>query len=426
MSDTKKPLKRDKANRVVCTVMYTKEQIDPVEEQALQKLGKNVKIEGFRPGKAPLEMLRKQVNPDELLEETIHMLLPETIRSLVQENEIQPIIPPKIEAKNREPLTLVITFTERPTVAVKEAAKIRVEKKESKVDDKDVNKTIGHVLSQYQTTKSVERAAKDGDRITMDFWGEDSQGTEVKGTRTKEHQIVIGSAVLIPGFEEELKGLKSGEEKTFTITFPQEYHAKELQGKPVTFHVTVTKVEEVEVPALTDAFAKEHFQAESATAFREKVRDSMVTQEERVEQQRRENELFDKIRSATVVEIAEELVNEEERDILEQFSRQLSQHNVTMEDWLKRSQKKAEDFQKEIHQQAKEKLTLRLGIQHLVEERDIIITDEELDTVVEELLTTLSAEERAKAEPMYRKGNQGWMQLQWQKRVEKLIEEMLK
>ncbi|MBU1911518.1 trigger factor, partial [Patescibacteria group bacterium] len=245
--------KKDKTGRTTFSVAFTKEQTKPAEEAALKKLAGSVNIEGFRPGKAPAEMLKEKVSPDQLLEETIRELLPDTIKKLTGESEIKPIIPPKVEAESRDPLTLKITFVEHPEVTVKGANKIKVEKKETKVDDKDVEKMIDYVLEQHIKTTKISRAAKEGDRITMNFKGEDSEGKEIEGTETTGHQVIIGSKSLIPGFEEELVGLKEKGKKTFSINFPKKYHAEHLQGKPVTFHVTVTNVEEVEKPKLTDA-----------------------------------------------------------------------------------------------------------------------------------------------------------------------------
>jgi len=409
MSSTPPLPKRDKAGRVVCTVTFTDEQTSPAEETALQKLGEKVKIEGFRPGKIPTEMLREHVSPEQLFEETIRTLMPETIRKLIEENELKPIIPPKVEAQSREPLSLQLTFVEHPEVTLKGAEKIRSEKKETKLEQK----------------KEIDHAASDGNRVTMDFWGENEEGKEVDGTRTKDHQVILGSKSLIPGFEEELTGLKKGENKTFTIPFPKDYHAEKLQGKPVTFHVTITKVEEVSKPKLTDAFVQEHLGAASTKEFEEKIRKSMVEQEERVGRQEREQDLLKKVRNATNVELAEELIEEEMRDLMQDLSQQLEQNNLSFDDWLKKTGKKSEDLEKELKEQAKDRLTLRFGIQKLVTDREIDLTDEEMEAAVTALLAPLADAQREQTIPMYQKGRQGWEQLKWQKRVEKLMETML-
>ena len=296
-------IEREKSGRIECTVEYTKEEVLAAEEKALATLAEQIKLPGFRPGKAPREMLLKRINPDDLTEETIHRLLPHTLESLVKEQNIQPIISPKVALKKRDPLTLSVIFVERPKVTLKGADKIKIEKKEPKVEEKDVDRMADFILRKHETATEVDRGAAEKDRITMDFWGADSEGKEITPIRTQNHAVVIGSKSLIPGFEDALKGMKKGEEKSFTLTFPKDYHAAELSEKPVTFHVTVTKVEEVRLPELTDAFAKEHLHVESAQSFRAELRKSMVMQEERLDHQRREQELMAAIGKATVVNL---------------------------------------------------------------------------------------------------------------------------
>ncbi|MDO8469298.1 MAG: trigger factor [Candidatus Peribacter sp.] len=419
-------IEREKNGRIECTVEFTKEESHAAEEKALAALAEQVKVAGFRPGKAPRETVLQKINPDDLMEETIHRLLPGLLESLVKEQNIQTIISPKIALKKRDPLTLSIVFVERPNVTFKGIDKIKIEKKASKVEDKDIDNMAGFILQKHETAAEVDRGAQDKDRVTMDFWGADGEGKEIAPIRTQGHATVLGSKSLIPGFEEALKGTKKGEEKTFTLTFPKDYHAKELSDKPVTFHVTVTKVEEVKTPELTDAFVKEHLHVESASAFRKELRSSMVMQEEHLDQQRREQELMAAIAKATQVNLPKELVEEEERGILSDMEEQLRRQGKTLQDWMESTKKKPEDLKKELEQRAKERLTLRLGIRELMEVKQIAVSDEEMNQAVSGLLSPLSEKERAEVAPAYAKGEQAFDQLKWQKKVEKLFSEMLK
>ncbi|MCF7844869.1 MAG: trigger factor [Kiritimatiellales bacterium] len=423
-TDSKAP-KKDKYGRTVCTVTFTEEEVAPAENAALERIGSTTKIEGFRTGKVPIDMIREKVSADQLLEETIRELLPNTIKKLTEGSGIKPIAPPKIEAKSQEPLTLTITFVEYPEVTVKGADKIKVDKKPPKVDEKDMQRTIDYFLEQHQTAKEVDRAAKKDDRVTIDFHGEDEEGKEVEGTRIEGHQVVLGSNSLIPGFEDELEGLNKSDKKSFTIKFPEKYHAEHLQNKPVTFHVSVSNVEEVSKPKLTDAFVQEHLNADSAENFKKSIRESMEQQEERIGDQKREQELLEKIREATKVELAPELIEEEERDLFENFAQQLKERNIELSDWMKQMKKKPEDIKADMNKQAVDRLTLRMGIQHLADKKEIDVDDKEMSQAVTEVLATLEPEQRSKIESMYQKGMQGWHQLMWQKRVEKLIAMML-
>jgi len=261
--------------------------------------------------------------------------------------------------------------------------------------------------------------------MTMNFWGEDMAGQEIEGTRTEGHQVVLGSKTLLPGFEEELVGIKKGDKKTFTLSFPEKYHAEHLQGKPVNFHVTVTKVEEVHLPELTDAFVKEHLGAESAEAFRKQVQESMRSQEENVERKRREEALLEKIQEATDVDLAPELIEEESRGMFEELVNQLQRQQISFEDWLKQSGKNPEEIQKEMTERGEKRLRLRLGMQKLIEEKEIDISDDEMTHIVQEFLTPAPEEQRKELEKAYKKGQQAYEQLRWQKKVERAMEAML-
>ena len=418
-------VKKLSGGRIECTVTITQEQFAPAEAKAIQDLGEKVKIEGFRPGKAPVDILKEKVNPDQIFEQAVHNVLPDTFEKLVKDNNISPIIHPMVEVEGRDPLRLKITFVEKPEVKLKGIDKIKIEKIEPKVDDKDIQKMIDYVMGKHQTSTEVDRAAKTDDRITMDFWAADSDEKEIEGIRTTGHQVVIGSKVLIPGFEDELVGTKKGDEKTFTLTFPEKYHAEHLQNKPVTFHVKVTAVEELHTPELTDEFAKKELQAESVEDFKRLITESMMAQEQQMEKQAREQKLMDAVAAATTVELAPELLESEQRDLFQDLQKNLEQQGMTVEDWVNSTGKKAEEIHKDMEEQAIKRITLRLGMQQLVTEKGTTITDDEMTHIVQELLGPIQGEERKKIEPMYKPGERAYDQLKWQKTVEKVIDEML-
>jgi len=417
---------RQDSGKVVCTVSFTKEQTSASKEKAIQKLGASVKIDGFRQGSIPSDVLKEKIDPAQLFEETVRELLPKTFTELVQEHGIKPIVPPKVEIASDNPITVKVTFVERPTVKVKGAFKLSVKVKKKDVEEKDVQEMMDYILKQHQTSKVVDRTVKDGDRVTIDFWGETLDGKEIEGIRTTGHQVVIGSKVLLPGFEDELIGLKKDDKKDFTLTFPEKHQAEELRGKPVSFHVTMNTVEELTLPELTDEFAKKHLQVESVADFKKNVKESMSKQEEDLQKRNTEEEAFEKIREATTVKLLPELVDDEKHSLLEDLMRQLERQDMNMEDWMKRAGKTKEQVEKDLTDQAEKRLTLRLGISALIDERGIDVTDEEMKKSIETLVSPLSAEERLKIAPNYAKGEQAYEQLHWQKRVEKLLSEIIK
>ncbi len=417
--------KKLKQSRVQCVVTFTQPEVAAAEEKVIERAGQSLKIPGFRPGKAPAEMVRSKIDPQQMQEEVVRMLLPSVLDSIFKEHNVSPIIPPKVDLESKEPMTVTITFVERPEVKVKGADKIKVSKTEIKADEKDFNRMLDYLKQQYRSTKEADRAAKQDDQVTMDFFGV-MDGKEVEGTRAADYKIVIGSKNLIPGFEEELVGLKKGDSKTFTVTFPADYHAEALKGKPVAFTVTIKAVEEVTTPEFTDAFVKEHHLGESFADLKKRIQDSLREQEERMDRGRREKELFEAIRSATSIDLAPELIAQEERTILDEIAENLAREQMTLEDWLKKTERTWEKMRDEVKDEATKRLTLRFGIQQLMADKNVTVTDEEMKAAIDEQMAGLEPDERLKRAPQFAKGSDAYDQLHWRKRVEKLVEDLLK
>ncbi|MBT5468249.1 trigger factor, partial [Candidatus Peregrinibacteria bacterium] len=374
----------------------------------------------------PMDQVKDKVDSDKLFQQTIHHLLPTTFEKLIESDNIKPIIHPRVEAVSQSPLTVKIIFVEKPEVKIKGIDKIKIEKKEPEVDEKEMNKMIDYILAKHKKIIPVEREAKSGDQVTMDFWGSDKEDKEIDGIRTEGHIVEIGSKVLIPGFEDALIGMKKGEEKAFTLTFPEKYHAEQLQNQPVTFHVTVKDIAEINMPELNDEFAQKELQSKDVADFKKQISDSMLQQEITVEHQRRERILMDEIVKCTTVELAEELISEETKQMVGEFSQQLQQQGMTMETWMTQSGKKAEEVMEDMKEQSTTRLKLRLGMQKLIDEKNIDISDEEMDMVIEEFLSQATPEQKVEVESSYKKGAQAYEQLKWQKNVEKALSEMLK
>lgn len=418
------PPKKLKQARVQAIVTFSTEESAKAEAKAVEKLGERVRIEGFRPGRAPAEMIKAKLDPEAVREETVRLLLPSVFDALLKEHTLQPIIPPKVDMTSKEPMTLTLTFVERPEVKVKGAEKIRVKTSDATVEQKDIDRMLDYLKQQYRTTAPVDRAAQPGDEVTLDFVGT-ADGKEVEGTRASGYKLTLGSASLIPGFEEAVTGLKKDGQKTFTLTFPSDYHAKHLQGKPVTFTTTVKEVHAVTTPEFTDAFVKDHHLGESLNELTMRIGRTLREQKERDQRSARERELFEAIRSATVIDLAPELIAHEERMVFDEIAQNLERSKLAMDEWLKQTNRTIEKLQKELTDEATKRLTLRFAIQWLLDERKIEVTTIELDAAREILLAGVEPGERAKAEAHYREGGEGYEELKWRKRVEKLVDSML-
>ncbi len=416
---------RQKQKRSVCTVTFSPEEVKAAEEKTLARLSQHVKLDGFRPGHAPIDKVRERIGADQLLEETLRVLMEKSLPALLDEHSLQPVIPPKVELTSRDPIIVNITLIESPEITIKGIDTLKIEKKEPKADPKDVKKVYDSVLAEHRTLSVVDRAAVDGDQVIIHFAAKDEEGKTIDGLTTQNYAVTIGSSRLLPGFEPELVGLKKGDKKSFTLTLPETYGVAEMRGKKVTFEVDTQRVEEVKLPELTDAFAKEKLQMDSAAGFTKMVETSILAQEKEMEDLRREKLLIDEIRNRTQVDLAPELIEEETKALFEEWERQLQERSIAVEDWLKRENKTPQEFAEELKTRSVERLKLRLGMAKVIELRKIQLSEDERKDVIEQAIAGASPEQRAEAEAAYAPGTDAYAQVIWRALVQKTIESFL-
>lgn len=412
-------------NRVEATLRIDEAEYSAAEAKALQHLAENVQVKGFRPGHAPADMVRSKVSPDQLFEEAVRMILRDSMEGMVTEHKIMPVIPPKVEVQSRMPVVIKVTFVERPDVTLKNPDSLKAEKREVEINQKDVDRVMASVLQDHKTVTPVDRAAQDGDQVVMDFHATDESNVEIAGLKAEGYAATIGSKTLLPGFEDALVGIKKGESKTFTLTLPEKFQAEALRNKPATFHVTAQRVEEITLPELTDAFAKEKLNAESADAFKKMVTDSIRAQEEEFVRMDRERTLMDAIRTATTVDLADELLEEEVRGMIQEWSDQLAQQGKTIMEVLEQQKKTPEQVEAEMKEQANDRWRLRLGIGKLIEHHKIELSPEELDAAFTGFQSRLSPEEQTKAADEWQKRGNLYEEIRWRTMVDKLMNLLL-
>lgn len=418
-------IERQKKGRVVATIRVEEPQYAAAETEALQAFSQRINLPGFRPGNAPVDMVRSKVNPDDLFEESIRIFLRNTLPALADEHKIAPVIPPKVEVQSKMPVVLKVTFVEKPEVTIKKPNDLSVPKTEPKIEQKDMDRVIRSVLLEQKKAVTVDRAAKEGDELTVDFHAKDDKGNEISGLHAHGYQIELGSNTLLPGFEEQLIGARAGETKVFTLTLPPKFPVAELQNKKATFDVKVEKVEEVTLPELTDAFAKEFLQAETADAFKEMVKQSMAAQEDQFNRMDRERQLMDLIRERTTVDVAEELLDEEVRGMVEDWSAQLEKQGKTIAQALEEQKKTPEQTEKELREQALDRWKLRLGIAKLIELKEITISPEELENAFKLFIERLPQDQRDAATSQWQSRTGLFDEIRWRAMVDKLIDGLL-
>ncbi|HSD67930.1 MAG TPA: trigger factor [Woeseiaceae bacterium] len=253
------------------------ERIEKEVETRLKSVGRTVKIKGFRPGKVPATVVRQRYGV-QVRQEVLTDLMGQSYRDAVAQENLNPVARPKIEpvvAKDGKGFAFVATFEVLPEVRLKNLGKIKVTRPDVEISEQDCDDMLQSLRQQKATWKAVDRKSKDGDRVTVDFDGT-LKGEPVKGGKGSKVPVVLGRGQMLPEFEKGLAGIAAGDESTFTVKFPKDYHVADLASKKVEFAVKVHLVEEPELPPLDDSLAEQYGVTEGGLAqLRKDVRSNM-------------------------------------------------------------------------------------------------------------------------------------------------------
>lgn len=354
-----------------------------IKQHALEKLAPRVKIPGFRAGKVPVELVEKNLDPNVLQSEVLDEAVNHFYGDAVGEKQLRVVAQPQVQLTKFVPYT-ELEFTAEVTtlgkVTLPDYKKPTAKKQVDKVTDKDIKEVLERLQKQTAEYTEVERAAKSGDRVNIDFEGTDSKGEAVNGAAGKDYPLSLGSNTFIPGFEDNVVGLKKGEEKTFTIPFPKDYGVKALQGKKVTFKVTANKVEEAKLEDINDAFAAKVGPFKTLDELKEDIKKQIGVERERQAQQDFEAQLIKDIVAKTKVVLPQELIDEQVEAVDREFKQNLLYRGQTMTEYLESTGQTEEDYRKkELLPAAEERLKAGLVLSEIAELEKITVTPEELE-----------------------------------------------
>ena len=420
METTVKPQK-DSTIRV--TTVIAEDERKVAEEKALSSLASRVRIKGFRPGKAPPSMVKEQIDPSDVLEETVRQLLPQIMKEAMEKSKAQPILKPHVNIENVSPLTVVCVFTERPKVTLKKPEKIAVEKKDVKsVSKEEVEKFVRRILEQDRTDTPVERAAKEGDAVKVGLTSVDMKGESVADLTVNAYTLVPGHEDLLPELAKEVVGLKKGDKKSVKVSFGKEHEIPALRGKTLKVDMEVKEVSEVKFPELTQEYLKDRLKADKTPeAFRKDIEEMIRSQRDRAEMKRREEELYSLVRQAVQMEIPKTLLDAEAEGMLLDFEERLKEQQSTLGEWLRKTKKTPEDFMKELQSMSRDRILLRYGMQELAEHKQIKPSDEEVKTFVGK-----EHEGHHHEEGEYEPGGSLYENARWTLTMQRLVDMMIK
>lgn len=389
-------------------------------DETFKKIIKKVKIDGFRPGKAPRNIYEQKYGKQSIVVEAVDSCMNEAYVKALKEFKGEPIMQPTvgIEKADETGVTYVFTFTTKPEIKINKYTNLGVKKDSVKVTKKDVDAEIEKMRKEYADLQVKDGKAENGDTVIIDFEGFDGDKA-FEGGKAENYALELGSNSFIPGFEEALVGVKKGDKKDVNVTFPLDYHAEELKGKPVVFKVLVHEVKTKVYPELDEDFFLDLGLEDVKTKedLEKMVKETMTEQREYEAENKYVDELFEALLKETSVEVPHELIHEELDRMVEQYAERLKMQGITLEQFYKFTNSSEEALKAQMHEEAEKRVKLRFAIDEIIELEKIDATDEEANQ---------DAEEKAKKHGMdkdeYIKAFGGLEMLKYDIKVQKVLD----
>ncbi|MFC1609020.1 trigger factor [Patescibacteria group bacterium] len=366
----------------------------PLIEEATKEISKEVKIEGFREGKAPKEMIEQKVGKDYILNDAAQRAIHKTYPEVLEKEKIDAIGQPKVEimkVAEGNDLEYKVVTTVMPEVTLKEwrdsVKKANKENKEEKVEiaDKDIDAELQKIAQSRAELIKVEREAKDGDTVEIDF-DVLQDNVPIENGSSKNHNLVLGSGSFIPGFEEHVIGTKAGDEKEFELSFPEKYHAEHLAGKPATFKVKINAVQEKKLPKIDDEFAKSLGKFDDLKALKETVKKGMGEEKAQKAKEKKRADIVEAIVELTEVEIPEMLLGEEINKMFFEFENQIQGMGMQLDQYLEQIKKTRDDLKKDWAPQAEKRIKAALALEKIAKDDEINVDSSEVEEKMNETM----------------------------------------
>lgn len=374
----KTSVKKFPKSRVNLTVELEKDEMTKYFDQAFEELAPQVKIKGFRPGKAPRVMIENQLGSGRVKAEAIDKAMTDSYVKGLKEHNLVSVAAPKINIKSDEDgLSYEAEVDVWPEATVGEYSKLKVSKpKEEAVKSEEIENIIDYLQRQKAQMNDVDREAQMGDWVTIDFEGK-LNGVLQENMVSKNHPVILGSKTLIPGFEEEVVGMRTGDEKIFEIKFPKDYHEKSIAGKKAEFKVNLHLVKEIDKPEVDDKFAKE-FGHDNVEALKNGIEDSLRAEKEMKRHQEIENMVLDKLLTVTKTELPDSLVEQELDRIFHNLEHEAKHYGLTLDQYLLSMKKDASELRKEWRGQAERNVKIGLALAEVAKKENVDTKDEKV------------------------------------------------
>ena len=380
------------------TVEISVEEMENYVKEATDNISKEMKVDGFRPGKVPAEIVKQKLNEAQIYQEAGDLAIRKTYLQTLKESGLEVIGQPKVDITKITPgnsLEYKIVVTILPKVELYDYSKVKGKLGKIEISDERIDKELENLQKSRAKLITTPEAIEQGNRVEMDFEGI-LDGKKIEGGETKNQSLVIGDSHFIPGFEENLIGLKEKEEKEFDIVFPKEYHKKELAGQKVTFKVKINLVQKQELPEINDEFVKGLGKIKDVAELKGNIRKALEGQEKTKAEHDLKEKLADEVIKGTKTDVPEVLVEEELNFMLKELEGNVLQSGMEFEQFLKNSKTNREELRVKYRENAVKRAKWNLVVREISQKEKMEANEEELKEKMEQTLKAYPEEEKAK------------------------------
>jgi trigger factor len=378
-------------NQGVLTVEVDAETFNQGLDEAFKKVVKQVNVPGFRKGKMPRGMFEKRFGVESLYQDALDIILPDAYENAIKETGIEPVDRPEVDVEQIEKgqnLIFTAKVTVKPEVKLGEYKGLEVEKLEDTVTDEEVDAEIKQLQERNaELVVKEEGTVENGDTVVIDFEGF-VDGEAFEGGKAENYSLEIGSGSFIPGFEEQLVGIATGEEKDVEVNFPEEYHAENLAGKPATFKVKVHEIKAKELPELDDEFAKDvDDEVETLDELKAKTRTRLEETKKRDAENSLKDTLIEKASENAEIDIPEAMVNTELDRMLREFEQRLQMQGMNLDLYFQFSGQDENALREQMKEDAGKRVRVNLTLEAIAKAENIEVSEEEISAELENMAT---------------------------------------
>ena len=388
--------KTKNANEVKLEITVKAEKFDEAIKKVYFKSAKYFNIPGFRKGKAPMNIVEKYYGKEIFYEDAFNEVAGEALDEAVKENKLEVVSRPNIEVTQIEKgknLIFTAIMQTKPEAELGKYKGIEIKKIEYNVSDEDIEHELGHMQEHNSRLITIEdRPVEKGDIATIDFEGF-VDGKAFEGGKAEGHDLEIGSNTFIPGFEDQVIGMKIDEEKDINVKFPDEYFSKDLAGKDATFKVKVHEIKKKELPKLDDEFAKDVSEFDTLKELKEDIKNKQQKQNEEKAKYETQDAVIKALCENVKVDIPSGMVEMEIDNMIKDIEQRLSYQGLKLEQYLQMMGKTNEDMRKEYEPQAIEGIKSRLALEAVIKAEKIEATDKEIDEKMKEMAKNYGKED---------------------------------